>query len=56
MKTVKGTGLEQDVANVSAALRRAARQARKTAQQTRTPLVIYEDGRVKRKIVAHETK
>ncbi len=56
MKTVKGTVWEKDVANVSAALRRAARQARKRAQQTHTPLVIYEDGRIKRKMVMQETK
>ena len=53
MKTVKKTVLEKDLAKVSAALQRAAKQARKIAQQTRTPLVIYEDGRVKRKMVAH---
>jgi hypothetical protein len=53
MKTAKKTVLKKDLAKVSAALRRAAKQARKIAQQTRTPLVIYEDGRVKRKMVAH---
>jgi Ribonuclease G/E len=51
MKTAKETVLKKDVAKVSAALRRAAKQARKKAVQTRTPLVIYEDGRIKRKMV-----
>ena len=51
MKTAKEIVLKKDVAKVSAALRRAAKQARKKAVQTHTPLVIYEDGRVKRKMV-----
>mgnify|MGYP000913371393 CR=1 FL=1 len=52
MKTAQETALKKELANVSAALRRAAKQARKKALQTRTPLVIYEDGRVKRKMLA----
>jgi len=56
MKTFKGAGSEKDVANVSAALRRAAKQARKKAVQTRTPLVIYENGRIKRKMLSDETR
>ena len=51
MKTAKEIVMKKDVAKVSAALRRAAKQARKKAVQTRTPLVIYEDGRIKRKMV-----
>jgi len=51
MKVTKETLYKKDVAKVSAALRRAAKQARKKAVQTRTPLVIYEDGRIKHKMV-----
>ena len=51
MKTAKEAVSKKDIAKVSAALRRAAKQARKKAMQTHTPLVIYEDGRVKRKRV-----
>ena len=43
--------LDEDLAKVGVALRRAAAKARKLAEQTRTPLVIYERGRVIRKRV-----
>jgi len=45
---------DPDLAQVEKALRRAAKQARKIAQQTGTPLVIYEDGRVVKKMIARE--
>ena len=45
--------LDKDLAKAGAALRRAAKQARRIALQTNTPLVIYENGRViKKKIKA----
>ena len=48
--------LDEDLAKVGVALRRAAKQARKMAKQTHTPLVIYEQGRVIRKMVERGTK
>lgn len=48
--------LDEDLAKVGAALRRAAKQARKTAERTHTPLVIYEQGRVIRKMVERESR
>jgi len=37
---------DPDLARVEAALKQAAQQARKTARETHTPLVIYKDGRM----------
>jgi hypothetical protein len=43
--------LDKDLAKVGIALRRAAKQARKIAIQTNTPLVVWENGReVKKKL------
>ena len=42
---------DEDLAKVGAALRRAAKQARKIAEQTNTPLIIYEHGRIIKKRV-----
>ena len=42
---------DADLAKVEPALRRAAKRARKIAQQTGTPIVTYENGRVIRKTV-----
>jgi hypothetical protein len=55
MKAVKKVVHDKDLAKVGTALRRAAKQARKTAERTHTPLVIYEQGRVIRKMVRKET-
>ncbi len=55
MNAAKKVVHDKDLARVGAALRRAAKQARKTAQRTHTPLVIYEEGRVIRKMVRKET-
>ena len=55
MKTAKKVVLDIDLAKVGVALRRAAKQARKTAERTHTPLVIYEQGRVIRKMISKET-
>ncbi len=37
------------------ALRRAEQQARETAARTGTPLVIYQDGKIKKRIVNGDT-
>lgn len=54
-KTKKVVILDEDLAKVGIALRRAAKKARKIAEQTNTPLVIYERGRVIRKKVGKKT-
>jgi hypothetical protein len=56
MKTTKKIVLDEDLSKVGPALRRAAKQARKTAERTHTPLVIYEQGRVIRKRVEKDGK
>jgi hypothetical protein len=45
---------DQDLAKVGTALRRAAKQARKIALRTDTPLVIYENGRIIKKKLGRE--
>ncbi len=45
---------DADIAQAGKALLRAAKQARKIAQQTGTPLVIYEDGKVVKKMIPRE--
>jgi len=45
---------DKDLANVEAALLRAAKKAREVAEQTHTPLVIYENGHVVKKLVKQE--
>jgi hypothetical protein len=46
MKATKKIVLDEDLSKVGTALGRAARQARKIAERTHTPLVIYEHGRL----------
>jgi len=46
MKATKKIVLDEDLSKVGTALRRAAKQARKIAERTHTPLVIYEHGRL----------
>jgi hypothetical protein len=46
--------LDKDLAKVGTALRRAAKQARKIAIQTNTPLVVWENGRVVKKKLNRE--
>ena len=46
MTTTKKTIQDPDLARVEAALLRAAQKARKTAKDTRTPLVIYKNGQI----------
>ena len=55
MKRNKKLVLDEDLAKVGAALRRAAKRARRIAEQTNTPLVICERGRLIRKKVGRET-
>lgn len=40
---------DTDLAKVETALRRAAAKAKKIAEETHTPLVVYEGGRVLKK-------
>ncbi len=45
---------DSDLARVEPALRRAAKRARKIANDTGTPLVIYKDGRIIRQYIEDE--
>jgi hypothetical protein len=54
MKKTKKVFLDKDMARVGIALRRAARQARRIAIQTNTPLVVWENGRVVKKKLSRE--
>ncbi len=56
MKKDKSVVLDEDLARAGTALRRAAKQAKKIALQTNTPLVVYEKGRVIKKMVRREEK
>jgi hypothetical protein len=49
MKTQKKIILDEDLAKVGVALRRAAKRAREEAERTNTPLVFFENGRVIKK-------
>jgi hypothetical protein len=44
--------LDEDLAKVGVALRRAAKRAREEAARTNTPIVIFENGRVIKKKIA----
>ncbi len=46
--------LDEDLAKAGVALRRAAREARRIAIQTNTPLVVWENGRVVKKRLTGE--
>ncbi|MBW2641460.1 MAG: hypothetical protein JRE10_15220 [Deltaproteobacteria bacterium] len=54
MATTKKIIQDPDLARVEAALLRAAKNARKTAKDTRTPLVIYKDGKIRKYRVYNE--
>jgi hypothetical protein len=54
MNTEKKIIQDPDLARVEAALQRAAKKARKTAKDTRTPLIIYKDGKIRRYRVYNE--
>ncbi len=47
---------DKDLQGVEKALRRAGTRARKIAEQTNTPLVIYKDGKVIKQKVATEDR
>jgi hypothetical protein len=47
---------DADMAKVKPALIRAARQARRTAAATFTPLVVYKNGRTIRQMVVKEKR
>ena len=46
---------DPDMARSAEALKRAALRARRDAERTHTPLVTYENGTIKRQMVARET-
>jgi len=48
-RTIKGQ--DQDMAGALAALKRAARRARIIAAQTHTPLVIYKNGHIEKRMI-----
>ena len=47
MTTTKKTIQDPDLVRVESALKRAAQKARKIARDTRTPLIIYKDGKIR---------
>lgn len=49
MNKVKSRIRDKDLAYAEVALRRAAKRAKIVAEQTHTPLVVYEGGRVVKK-------
>lgn len=51
MRQAKRHARDADLAKAGVALKRAAARARKLAEQTNTPLILFEDGRVVRKKV-----
>jgi len=42
---------DQDMEGALAALKRAALQARRIAAQTHTPLIIYKNGRIEKRMI-----
>ncbi len=54
MSTVKKQIRDKDLASAEVALKRAAKRARTIAEQTDTPLVVYEGGRVVKKFFGKE--
>lgn len=53
----KKTSSDDDgLAGVDAALRRAALRARETAARTGTPLVIYRNGKIEKRMVTRRKK
>ena len=54
MNTVKKQIRDKDLAGAEVALRRAAKRAITIAQQTDTPLVVYEGGHVVKKFSGKE--
>lgn len=54
MTTTKMTIQDPDLVRVEAALQRTAQKARKTSKDTRTPLIIYKDGKIREYKVYNE--
>jgi len=54
MTTRKKTIQDPDLAKVEAALLRAGARAREIARKTRTPLIIYKDGKIREYKVYNE--
>ena len=54
MTTTKKTIQDPDLAKVEAALPRAGARAREIAMKTRTPLIIYKDGKTREYKVYNE--
>ena len=54
MTTTKKTIEDPDLARVEAALLRAGARAREIARKTRTPLIIYKDGKIREYKVYNE--
>ena len=54
MNTEKKIIQDADLAKVEAALQRAGGRAREIARKTRTPLIIYKDGKIRRYRVYNE--
>lgn len=54
MNTGKMIIHDPDLAKVEAALQRAGERAREIARKTRTPLIIYKDGKIRRYRVYNE--
>ena len=52
--TTKKTIQDPDLAKVEAALQRAGARAREIARKTRTPLIIYKDGKIREYKVYNE--
>jgi hypothetical protein len=48
MNPAKANATDPDLVGAEAALRRAARRAREIARNTHTPLVIWQDGRIRK--------
>ncbi|MBI5632569.1 MAG: hypothetical protein HZA15_03730 [Nitrospirae bacterium] len=56
MNTVKKQIRAKDLAGAEVALRRAAKRAKTIAQQTDTPLIVYEEGHVVKKLLDKGSK
>ena len=54
MNTGKMIIHDRDLAKVEVALQRAGERAREIARKTRTPLIIYKDGKIRRYRVYNE--
>jgi len=54
MTTTKKTIQDPDLARVDSALQRAAQKTRKTTKDTRTPLIIHKDGKIRKNRLYNE--